>query len=168
MEEGNNIMSAKTFQLTIPLYNNDNIGVPGIKYFFPEAPILKGKTIVGIDVNLQDDNILLDPVPIQSGDLKAPFNVLNPLFDNLLRIGLAKNIFCTIYDEDNSEKFYNVPLRSFFMIPSAPFFTTQNRPRRVKPYYGKINPRKSYLFIPVNYTALVGVRYFVKLTFYYN
>jgi hypothetical protein len=168
MEEGNNILSAKTFQLTIPLYNKDNAGTPGIKYFFPEAPILRGKTIVAIDVNLQDDNILLDPIPIERGDLTSPTNLLNPFFDNLLRISQAKNIFCTIYDEDESEKFYNVPLRSFFMLPSSNFAGLIKRPRRVKPYYGKINPRKSYLFIPVNYIDLVGLRYFVKLTFYYN
>jgi hypothetical protein len=168
MEEGNNIQTAKTFQLTIPLYNISNAGAPGIKYFFPEAPIFKGKTIVGIDANLQDDSILLDPVPILEGDLKAPFNLLNPAFDNLLRISQAKNIFCTIYDEDNTEKFYNVPLRSFFMQPSSSLFGLNKKPRRVKPYYGKINPKKSFMFIPVNYTALLGLRYFVKLTFYYN
>jgi hypothetical protein len=167
MEEGNNIKSAKTFQLKIPLYNVDNAGMPGIKYFFPDTPIFKGKNIVGIDVNLQDDNILLDPLPIEFGDLRSPTNILNPAFDNLLRISQAKNIYCTIYDEDNTEKFYNVPLRSFFMIPSSNFAGVK-KPRRVKPYYGKINPRKSYLFIPVNYAILTGLRYFVKLTFYYN
>ena len=167
MEQGNNIFCNKTFQIKIPLYNVDTAGTPGIKYFFPETPIFKGKNIVGIDANLQDDNILLDPLPIEFGDLKSPTNILNPGFDNLLRINQAKNIFCTIYDEDNSEKFYNVPLRSFFMIPSSNLVGVK-KPRRVKPYYGKINPRKSYLIIPVNYIALIGVRYFVKLTFYYN
>lgn len=168
MEQGNNIECLKTFQLKVLLYTEDSAGAPGVKYFFPEAPVLKGKNIVGIDVNLNDDNILLDPLPIELGDLKSPTNLLNPFFDNLLRIKQAKNIFCTIYDEDNTEKFFNVPLRSFFMLPSSNPFLPTLKPRRVKPYYGKINPRKSFLFIPVGFTALLGLRYFVKLTFYYN
>jgi len=168
MEQGNNIFCNKTFQLRIPLYNVTDAGKPGVKYFFPEAPIFKGKNIVGIDANLQDDNILLDPAPIRGGDLRSPTNLLNPAFDNLLRISQAKNIFCTIYDEDNSEKFYNVPLRSFFMVNTGNPLLPTNKPRRVKPYFGKINPRKSFLLIPVNYNDLVGLRYFVKLTFYYN
>ena len=62
MEQGNNIFCNKTFQIKIPLYNVDTAGAPGIKYFFPETPIFKGKNIVGIGANLQDDNILLDPI----------------------------------------------------------------------------------------------------------
>jgi hypothetical protein len=168
MEIGNNINSLKTYRVKIPLYTVDSLGQPGVKYFFPEMPFLNGKNIVGIDANLNDDNILLDPVPIRFGDLKSPTNILNPLFDNLLRIGQAKNVFCTIYDEDQTEKFYNVPLRSFFMIPTSNPFIPTNIPRRVKPYYGKINPKKSYLFLPVGFTALSGLRYYASLTFYYN
>jgi hypothetical protein len=167
-EIGNNIESAKTFQLKVLLYSENSLGDPGVKYFFPEAPILKDKNIVGIDVNLNNDNILLDPAPIFEADLKAPTNILNPAFDNLLRINQAKNIFCTIYGNDNDEKFYNVPLRSFFMQPSSSLFGLNKKPRRVKPYSGKINPRKSFLYIPVNYTALIGLRFYVLLTFYYN
>jgi hypothetical protein len=74
-----------------------------------------------------------------------------------------------MYDENNVEKFYNVPLRSFFMLSSiTPFLgTTKVNPRRVKPYYGKINARKSYLFIPVGTVACASKNY-VSLTFYYN
>jgi hypothetical protein len=130
-------------------------------------PFLNGKDILGIDANLNSDNGLLDPPPLFGGDLSSPTNLLVPAYNNLLRISQAKNIFCTIYDEDQTEKFYNVPLRSFFMVPNNLFGLT-NVPRRVKPYYGKINAKKSYLFIPVGYTALIGTRFFVSLTFYYN
>lgn len=166
--EGNNIECLKIYKVKVPLYFNDSIGQPGVKYFFPELPFLNGKNIVGIDVNLNNDNILLDPPPILGGDLKTPSNLLNPFFDNILRIGQAKNVYCTIYDEDLTEKFFNVPLRSFFMIPTGNVFLNQNIPRRVKPYYGKINARKSYLFLPVGFNDLIGLRYFVYLNFYYN
>lgn len=165
--EGNNIECLKIYKVKVPLYFNDSIGQPGVKYFFPEVPFLNGKNIVGIDVNLNNDNILLDPAPLQNGDLKTPTNLLNPLFDNILRIGQAKNVYCTIYDEDLKEKFFNVPLRSFFMLPSSNFAGAKN-PRRVKPYYGKINVKKSYLFLPVGFNDLSGLRYFVYLNFYYN
>ena len=163
MEQGNNIECLKTFQLRIPLYNIDSAGKPGIKYFFPEAPIFKGKNIVGIDANLRDSGF-----GFENGDITTPTNILNPAFDNALNILAAKNVYCTIYDEDNTEKFFNVPLRSFYMIPSSTPPSTVKQPRRIKPYYGKINPRKSYLFLPVGFTTLVGLRFYVLLNFYYN
>lgn len=166
-EQGNNLECAKTYQIKVLLYTQESKGEPGVKYFFPDIPFLNDKNIVGIDANLNSDNLLLDPLPLQGGDLQSPSSLIIPAFDNLLRISQAKNIFCTIYDQDNTEKFYNVPLRSFFMIPNY-IFGTPKVPRRIKPYYGKINTRKSFMFIPVNYINLVGFRYFVKLTFYYN
>lgn len=163
MEQGNNIECLKTFRLKIPLYNIDSAGKPGVKYFFPEAPILLNKTIVGIDANLRDTGL-----GFENGDIITPLDILNPAYENALNILAAENVYCTIFSDTGEEKFYNVPLRSFFMVPSSTPPSTLKQPRRVKPYYGKINPRKSYLFLPVNFTTLFGLRFYVYLTFYYN
>lgn len=165
MQQGNNIQCNKTFRIKIPLFNEQGNGQPGQKYFFPDNPIFKGKNIVGIDVNLQESRTTVFPFPVIAyGDLQA---------DNDKNLGLlvglegAQYIYCTIYDQDESEKFYNVPLRSFFMLPSKIASTGKINPRRVKPYYGLINPRKSFLFIPVG-TATFNAKAYVSLTFYYN
>jgi hypothetical protein len=165
MQQGNNIECNKTFRIKIPLFNEQGNGQPGQKYFFPDNPIFKGKNIVGIDVNLQESVNPVFPFPvIANGDLSA---------DNDQNLGLlmgldgAKFIYCTIYDEDLTEKFYNTPLRSFFMLPSKIIATGKVNPRRVKPYFGKINARKSYLFLPVG-VGLFSVKTYVSLTFYYN
>jgi hypothetical protein len=165
MEQGNNISCLKTFRVKIPLYNEQGNGQPGQKYFFPDNPIFIGRDIVGIDANLQEEVSPVFPFPpVLLGDLSA---------DNDQNLGLlvglqgAEYIYCTIYDQDGSEKFFNVPLRSFFMLPSKVVATGKVNARRVKPYYGKINPRKSYLFIPVG-VATFNARAYVSLTFYYN
>jgi hypothetical protein len=165
MEQGNNIDCLKTFRLKIPLFNEQGNGRPGQKYFFPDNPIFQGKNIVGIDANLQEQVSTVFPFPaVFLGDLSA---------DNDKNLGLlvglegAKFVYCTIYDQDQTEKFYNVPLRSFFMQPSVIVATGKKNPRRVKPYYGKINPRKSFLFIPVG-VATFNAKAYVSLTFYYN
>ena len=165
MDQGNNIFCEKTFRIKIPLFNEQGNGQPGQKYFFPDNPIFKGKNIVGIDANLQEQRSAVFPFPvIAEGDLSA---------DNDKNLGLlvgiegAQFIYCTIYDQDNTEKFYNVPLRSFFMLPSEIIATGVKNPRRVKPYYGKINPRKSYLFIPTGVLTF-NAKAYVSLTFYYN
>jgi hypothetical protein len=165
MEQGNNIECFKTFRMEISLFNEQGNGQPGQKYFFPDNPIFKGKNIVGIDCNLQEKRSPVFPFPaIELGDLSAD-NYKN--LGALMGIQGAQFIYCTIYDEDNTERFYNVPLRSFFMQPSVIVATGQKNPRRVKPYSGKINPRKSFLFIPPG-VATFGVKSYVSLTFYYN
>ena len=165
MEQGNNIFCNKTFRLKIPLFNEQGNGQPGQKYFFPDNPIFEGKNIVGIDVNLQEENAPVFPFPVVAlGDLSAP-NYQN--LGDIVGLFGAKFIYCTIYDQDQTEKFYNVPLRSFFMQPSVIIATGKKNPRRVKPYFGKINPRKSFLFIPTG-VATFNVKAYVSLTFYYN
>ena len=167
MEQGNNIFCNKTFRLKIPLFNEQGNGQPGQKYFFPDNPIFKGKNIVGIDANLQEELVTLVPLVINQGDLSAD-NDKN--LGALVGLAGAKFIYCTIYDQNESEKFYNVPLRSFFPKKSytqSVAGITDRAPRRVKPFYGKINPRKSYLFIPVG-VATFNTKAYVSLTFYYN
>lgn len=166
--EGNNIECLKTFRLKIPLFNEQGNGQPGQKYFFPDNPIFKGKNIVGIDLNCQEQIISLSPIVIYQGDLSAD-NEQN--LGSLIGLEGAKYIYCTIYDQSNREKFYNVPLRSFFpkqsYTLSIPGGISNRSPRRVKPYYGKINPRQSFLFIPVG-VATFNTKAYVSLTFYYN
>jgi len=161
MEQGNNIECLKTFRIKIPLFNEQGNGQPGQKYFFPDNPIFKGKNIVGIDANLNE--IAPFGPAIQQGDLVNNDGNLGAL----LNFNGAKFVYCTIYGEDQIEKFYNVPLRSFYMIPSVTAITLKKQPRRVKPYYGQIFPRKSFLFIPVS-TVLFTNKTYVSLTFYYN
>jgi hypothetical protein len=167
MEQGNNIECLKTFRMNIPLYNEQSIGQPGIKYFFPDNPIFNGKNIVGIDLNCTIEVVSSVPPVFYQGDLRDTTNTNGV---SLIGLEAAKYVYCTIYEEDNTEKFFNTPLRSFF--PSPSYLSTsgvisQRKPRRVKPYYGKINPRKSYLFIPVG-TTQFPVKTYVSLTFYYN
>jgi hypothetical protein len=165
MEQGNNIECLKTFRLKIPLYNETSAGVPGQKYFFPDITVFKGKNIVGIDCNLQNNVSSIPPFPVTAfGDLDTN-NEQN--LGTLLSLEYARFVLCTIYDEDGIEKFYNVPVRSFFALPSNTPPSTKKQPRRVKPYCGKINPRKSYFMIPNGAIPFSQNRY-VSLTFYYN
>ena len=165
MQEGNNIECLKTFRLKIPLYNETSAGTPGQKYFFPDTPIFIGKNIVGIDCNLSNDVNSIPPFQIlRYGDLEADNDQNLGL---LLSLEYARFLMCTIYDQDNREIFTNVPVRSLFMIPSNTPPSTKNQPRRVKPYYGKINARKSYFMIPAGAISFSQNRY-VSLTFYYN
>jgi hypothetical protein len=165
MEQGNNRECLKTFRMKIPLYNEQGNGQPGQKYFFPDNPIFKNKIIVGIDCNMQE--LILPVFPfttIALGDLSAD-NDQN--LGGLVGLNAAQYIYCTIYDQDETERFYSVPLRSFFMLPSKIIATGKINPRRVKPYYGKINPRKSFFYIPVG-VATFNQKAYVSLTFYYN
>jgi len=154
MVQGNNIECLKTFRMRIPLYNEQGNSQPGQKYFFPDNPIFKGKNIVGIDANLTGTG----------GDLNANGDQNKGI---LINQGVAAYVYCTIYGADQSEKFYNVPLRSFFMMPAINPITSKANPRRVKPYFGEIYPRKSFLFFPTGTSPFTNKAY-VSLTFYYN
>lgn len=159
MQYGNNIEAAKSFRLKIPLFNNTSTLISGQKYFFPDTPIFNGKNIVGIDANLKTN-----VAGTQFGDLKAPDN--NNLGE-LIDMTEAQNLYCTIYDKDYSEKFASVPLRSFFMVPSVTNPGGIVGKRIVKPYYGSINPAKSYFFLAVGALAIKTKKY-ISLTFYYT
>jgi hypothetical protein len=153
MEQGNNIQCLKTFRLKIPLYNEQGLSEPGQKYFFPDNPIFKGKNIVGIDLNAGGND----------GDLKAD---KDQDLGILINLGIATAIYCTIYGNDRVEKFTNAPLRSFFMMPAINPITLKANPRRVKPYYGEIYPRMSYLYYPPGVSPFTN-RTYISLNFYY-
>jgi len=162
--EGNNIECLKTFRVNILLYNETSFGEPGQKYFFPDLAFFKDKVIVGIDVNLRTQTKFF-PTVTSGGDLNTAVTNLG----TQIGINNAKNVYCTIYDQDNSERFFSTPLRSFFMQPSTITTVggTVKFPRRVKPYCSRINARKSYLLIPVG-TIGFPTKSYVSLTFYYN
>jgi hypothetical protein len=167
MDQGNNIECLKTFRVNIPL--NSTTGgklANGIKYYFPELPIFKGKNIVGIDLNASSFSTSPGSY-IVNGDLEDKTQV-----GTLINMEEARNIYLTIYSEDGQEKHSNLPLRSLFMVASAigglfPYGTYTAGKRVVKPLYGKINPRKSYAFLPVGTFAVKDLKY-ISLNFYYN
>jgi len=167
MDQGNNIECLKTFRVNIPL--NSTTGgklANGIKYYFPELPIFKGKNIVGIDLNASSFSTSPGSY-IVNGDLEDKTQV-----GTLINMEEARNIYLTIYSEDGQEKHSNLPLRSLFMVASAiggffPYETYTAGKRVVKPLYGKINPRKSYAFLPVGTFAVKDLKY-ISLNFYYN
>jgi hypothetical protein len=150
---GNNIESAKTFRLQVPLFTSDETigtsGWPGKKYFFPDNPILNNSLILGIEANLSTSNGIPGDIP----------NISNNRNLNVTKTQ-ATYIFVTIYDNELCEKFADIPLFSLYPNPGG----TQ---KKINPYFGRINTRKSYCYIPANITELQD-QYFVNLTFYYN
>lgn len=163
MVQGNNIECLKTFRVDIPL-NSQTGGKlnSGVKYFFPELPIFKGKNIVGIDLNASTFQFVT-PQTVK-GDLSNLSKV-----GTLINMDEARFIYLTIYSEDGSEKHSNLPLRSLFMVPNDifPIEVYKTGKRVVKPIYGKINPRKSYAYIPVGAFPIKNLKY-ISLNFYYN
>lgn len=167
MEPGNNIECLKTFRLNIPLNSQTGGKLEnGVKYFFPDLPIFKGKNIVGIDLNAA--TFTTSPgTYIVGGDLEDKTQE-----GTLIDMEEARNIYLTIYSEDGEEKHSNLPLRSLFMVASTigglfPYNTYTAGKRVVKPIYGKINPRKSYAFLPVGTFPVKNLKY-ISLNFYYN
>jgi hypothetical protein len=166
MEEGNNIECLKTFRINIPLNNNGSKLENGVKYFFPDLPIFKGKDIVGIDLNASSFSTSPGTY-IVNGDLEDTTQV-----GTLINMEEARNIYLTIYSENGEEKHSNLPLRSLFMVASLiggffPYTFYTPGKRVVKPLYGKINARKSYAFLPVGTFPTKSNKY-ISLNFYYN
>jgi len=150
---GNNIPSEKIYRMQIPLFTSDEApgtsGWPGKKYFFPDNPSLNNSVIVGIEANLCVANAIPGDIPTTQNNGSL----------NITKVQ-ATYIFLTIYDDELAEKFCSVPLSSLFPNPGG----TQ---KKVNPYYGRINTRKSYCYIPANIIELQD-KYSVNLTFYYN
>jgi hypothetical protein len=147
---GNNIASNKFRRLLVQLKDQNGARFPGMKYFLPDDPEIDRYFITGIEVHLGSDivndgdlNVINDPRPITPAD--------------------AAQMYLTIYSPDNSEKNYNIPLLSIF--PGINYTATGIR-KTVKPYYGKIKTKSSYITIPAN--ALGISEDFVYLTFYYE
>lgn len=158
MEQGNNLQADKFYRVRIPLFDQFGNTVNGVKYFFPELPAIEKKQIVGIEAHLATTGAG-PPPPLNQGDLAGSGGQPGK---NLLT-WLAAYVFVTIYDENNAEIFYNVPLYSLFNRQ-----TPGQLSKKVKPYFGKIKTRNSYLIIPANSTISIAGDYVVNLTFFYN
>jgi hypothetical protein len=151
---GNNIQATKSYRMTIPLTNDGVTSIPGTKFYFPETPVLEQKTIVGIE-----GHVATEPFLVLQGDLNIAGNKQN------ISQFLASALFMTIYDEDGSEKFYNVPFKSLCLFDTL--FTTTNK-KRVYPFIGKIKIRKSYFTFPPNLPVALTPNFVVTLTFFYK
>lgn len=158
MEVGNNLQADKCFRARIPLFDQFGNTVNGTKYFFPELPAIENKNIVGIEAHLAT-TVAPPPPPSNQGDLAGSGGLAGK---NLLS-WLAAYVYITIYGDGLQEKFYNVPLYSLFNRQTPNQLT-----KRVKPYFGKIKTRNSYLIIPANSTISIAGDYVVNLTFFYN
>jgi hypothetical protein len=158
MELGNNLNADKFYRARIPLFDEFGNTVNGVKYFFPELPAIENKNIVGIEAHLAT-TVAPPPPPSNDGDLAGSGGQPGK---NLLS-WLAAYVYITIFDHNGAEIFYNVPLYSLFNRQTPAQLT-----KRVKPYYGKIKTRRSYLIIPANATVSIAGDYVVNLTFFYN
>jgi hypothetical protein len=150
---GNNIKAAKTFRLRVPLFKTDDAagasGIGNVKYFFPDTPVLDNSCIVGIEAHLSTQSVLL-------GDITRYENGKENVTKNQ-----ATNILVTIYGNDKTQSFSNIPLVSLFPKKGG-------TNKRVNPYYGKINTALSYCILTNPTGTELQDKYFVNLTFYYN
>jgi hypothetical protein len=151
---GNNYPSKKIKRITIPLFTQENNQtVPGLKYFFPENPEIDKNSIVGIEAHIRRSVI------IGFGDIE------NDLIDISNQFS-ANYIFLCLYNENNEEIFYNLPLRSLFSIPE--FGLTNNLIKRIKPFSCKLKTRSCYAYIPANLPIALNNNLYISLTFFYN
>jgi hypothetical protein len=150
---GNNIEAVKSYRMTVPLSLNGTNAAAGVKFYFPETPAIEEKNIVGIE-----GHVATSGGGSLVGDLNLPNN------QNVTQF-FAPFLFFTIYDQDGSEKFYNVPFASICLFDTI--LSSTNK-KRVLPYFGKIKTRKSYFTFPPNLPSPILGNFVATLTFYYN
>jgi hypothetical protein len=151
---GNNIPSKKIKRIIIPLFTQENKqATPGLKYFFPENPEIDRNNITGIEAHVRSS------VVIGIGDIS---NSLIDIVDQFT----ASDIYICLYNENNEEIFYNLPLRSLFTI--TPFNTTNTLTKRIKPFLCKLKTRSCYAYIPANSPQTYPDNLYISLTFFYN
>jgi hypothetical protein len=148
---GNNIESVKSYRITVPLTVDGQNPTAGTKFYFPETPAIESKNIVGIEGHLSSTVGLV-------GDLNLSSNTN-------IKQSFAAYLFLTIFDEDGSEKFYNVPFSSICLFDTILTVSTK---KKVYPYFGKIKTRKSYFTFPPNVPLPILKDFVASLTFYYN
>jgi hypothetical protein len=151
---GNNIQAVKMYRMVVPLNINGTTASAGTKFYFPETPALEQKNIVGIEGHVAPNAGLS-----LQGDLETAIGGTN------VNQFLASFLFMTIFDQDGSEKFYNIPFRSICLFDTT--LTTTDK-KRVYPYIGKIKTRKSFITFPPNLPATITGNFIATLTFYYN
>jgi hypothetical protein len=148
---GNNIESVKSYRMTVPLTLNGTNATAGTKFYFPETPAIESKNIVGIEGHLASNAGLV-------GDLNLS-NVTN------IQQSYSTYLFFTIFDEDGSEKFYNVPFSAICLNDSI---LSVDKDKKVYPYIGRIKTRKSYFTFPPGVPLPITSNFVASLTFFYN
>lgn len=147
---GNNLQATKFRRIIIPLFDQTGNKNPGSKYYFPDNPEIDKYFITGIEAHLGNDIV-------NDGDININVG-LRPV-----TAADAKQMYVSIYAEDNSEKNYLIPLLSLFPAINYPILGIR---KTVKPYFGRIKTRSCYITIPAN---AVGVTEdYVYLTLYYE
>lgn len=147
---GNNVESTKMYRVTVPLFNEQGTVEDGMRYFLPQIPEIDGKYITGIEAHIRGS----------IGDLNAPILAYGK--SGLLPSSTTgRFVFLYIKDNEKKEKNGYIPLISLFNS------TATGQPKRIKPYYGKISTRDSFLTIPANSVGIKLTPIFVSLTFYY-
>ena len=151
---GNNYPSKKIRRILIPLFTQENPNIiAGLKYFFPENPEIDRNNIVGIEAHL-----VATPA-LARGDINDAILVQLPQF-------AARSLYICIYDSNNEEIFYNLPVRSLFTY--MPFAVNNNITKRIKPFSCKIKTRSSFVYQPANVPAGTNPNTYLSLTFFYN
>ncbi len=151
---GNNYPSEKIKRIQIPLFTQNNKEIiPGLKYFFPENPEIDRNNIVGIEAHLLFTNAL------------AKGDISDDIYQQLPQYA-ARELFLCLYDSNNEEIFYNLPVRSLFTF--MPFAVNNNITKRIKPFSCKIKTRSCYVYQPANVPTNAPDNSYLSLTFYYN
>ena len=151
---GNNNTSKKIRRIIIPLFTQENKqATPGLKYFFPENPEIDRNNITGIEAHIRSAAV------IGTGDISDSLNNIVDQFN-------ASDIYICLYNQQNEEIFYNLPLRSLFTI--TPFNLTNNLTKRIKPFMCKLKTRSCFAYIPANSPQTYPDNLFISLTFFYN
>jgi len=126
---GNNLQCAKIKNVLVPLTDTSISG----RWYLPETPELEKHKIVGISVSFSGatGDITQNP-PIYYGPDQAAILNKNQI--------LSRSSFLTLFCSDGTEMLSNFPINPLYNLP------TTNKPK-IYPIYGKINVRKSYVFI---------------------
>jgi hypothetical protein len=163
---GNNLTALKTQKINVLMVAQDETTVPfpppysGKKYFFPDTPTIDAGYIVGIEAHLKQTT----GAPGEAGDLKDIVSA-GDFTNTNFSVNSSKFLFVNIYGEDNDLRFTNIPLSSLFPLQPGltkpPIFK-----KTVKPYFGKINTRASYVWLPPGFSPILQC--VVSLTFFYR
>lgn len=156
MYNGNNIKSKKLYRATIPISRTGQAGeVPQGKFFFPDLPELKNKTICGMEAHIGGLDFVAGNFPQRILSLNQRITALPPQ--------ISGNAFITLVNEKSSEIITQFPLFALANknIPPAPNFA------KIIPIRCKIEPAKCFVELPNIGVAPYTTFYFaVTLTFY--
>jgi hypothetical protein len=155
MYNGNNIKSKKLYRATIPISRTGLAGeVPQGKFFFPDLPELKNKTICGVEAHIGT----LDVERFFPGRL---LSLNEEIATGPPKIGGL--CFITLVNEESNE-----------IITQFPLFALANKSKSPNPVFAKIipirckiYPAKCFVEIPnVGIPAYVSNYFAVTITFY--